>query len=340
VRELKELGLAVQVDSGDLLCSLAYADDLVLLADSAEDLQTMVDKVSEWCRRWRLQLNIKKTKVMVFGKSSGGERVAIRSGGTSLEQVPQYKYLGILLNEDGRVGWRPAKEQMLRRARRAAAAARGMIVCCGDMSARGMANLWSALVRPHLEYGVELMSGEWAEAEQLQRNIARRVLRCGISVSNAVLSGELGWMSLKGRRTMLRLSFEFWGKVLRMAPARWAKRANERSKELLEQGGRGGGWCADTKRCLEQLGLQELWSSQQVPDDWKESVREAVLRSEERQWLEQVRGNGKLQLYSLVKQTFGRSCTCSAQTRSTEDSGRNCERGLPSSAWRRCGGNE
>jgi len=83
------------VDSGDLLCSLAYADDLVLLADSAEHLQTMVDKVSEWCRQWRLQLNIKKTKVMVFGQSSGGERVAIRSGGTTLEQVPEYKYLGI-----------------------------------------------------------------------------------------------------------------------------------------------------------------------------------------------------------------------------------------------------
>ena len=47
VRELKELGLGIRVDSGDLLCSLAYADDLVLLADSAEDLQTMVDKVSE-----------------------------------------------------------------------------------------------------------------------------------------------------------------------------------------------------------------------------------------------------------------------------------------------------
>ena len=51
---LKELGMGIRVDSGDLLCSLAYADDLVLLADSAEDLQTMVDKVSEWCRRWRL----------------------------------------------------------------------------------------------------------------------------------------------------------------------------------------------------------------------------------------------------------------------------------------------
>jgi hypothetical protein len=84
---------------------------------------------------------------MVFGQSNGGESVAIRSGGTTLEQVPEYKYLGILLNEDGRVG----KETMLRRARRAAAAAWGLIVCCGDMSARGMVSLWIALVRPHLE---------------------------------------------------------------------------------------------------------------------------------------------------------------------------------------------
>ncbi len=41
---------------------------------------------------------------------------------------------------------------------------RGMFVCCGDMSARGMANLWIALVRPYLEYGVEPISGQWAQA--------------------------------------------------------------------------------------------------------------------------------------------------------------------------------
>jgi hypothetical protein len=36
----------MRVDSGDLLCSPAYANNLVLLADSAKDLHSMVNKVS------------------------------------------------------------------------------------------------------------------------------------------------------------------------------------------------------------------------------------------------------------------------------------------------------
>ncbi len=142
-------------------------------------------------------------------------------------------------------------------------------------------------------------------------------------MSNAALSGELGWMSLKGRRTILRLSL--WGKVLRMAPQRWAKRAYERSKELLEQGGRVSEWCADIMRCLEQLRLQEWWSSQEVPDDWKELVRGStgqrgatVARASARK--RQVAG---LQ----AGQTGLRPRNVSAA------SGRNCERGPSSSAW-------
>ena len=101
------------------------------------------------------------------------------------------------------------------------------------MSNKGTVNLWAALIRPHLEYGAELIADERAEAEKLQRKIARRILKCGNRVSNAVLSGELGWISLKGRRTLLRLSF--WGRILSMAPERWPRRMYERSRALLEE---------------------------------------------------------------------------------------------------------
>ena len=37
---------------------LMYADDTILLAESEEDLQD--------CNKWKLQVNVKKTKIVVF----------------------------------------------------------------------------------------------------------------------------------------------------------------------------------------------------------------------------------------------------------------------------------
>ena len=42
--------------------SLLYADEVVLLAPDEESLQTQIKIVKEWCRRWRMTLNISKAK--------------------------------------------------------------------------------------------------------------------------------------------------------------------------------------------------------------------------------------------------------------------------------------
>ena len=39
---------------------LLYADDIVLLAESAEDLQNMLDIVTKYSRQWRFRVNPKK----------------------------------------------------------------------------------------------------------------------------------------------------------------------------------------------------------------------------------------------------------------------------------------
>ena len=52
------------------LSILKYADDIVLLAESAEDLQSMLNELSKWTKRWRLSVNINKTKEMHCWKPS------------------------------------------------------------------------------------------------------------------------------------------------------------------------------------------------------------------------------------------------------------------------------
>ena len=47
---------------------LLYADDIVLFGNSAEQLQDSLNLLSTYCQRWKLTVNINKTKVMVFRK--------------------------------------------------------------------------------------------------------------------------------------------------------------------------------------------------------------------------------------------------------------------------------
>ena len=58
------------VSLGDLkLNCLMYADDLVLVAQSERGLQNCLNKLETYCDYWCLDININKTKSLVFNKS-------------------------------------------------------------------------------------------------------------------------------------------------------------------------------------------------------------------------------------------------------------------------------
>ena len=45
---------------------LLYTDDLLILSETAQGLQNALNRLNIYCKTWRLQMNIKKTKVMIF----------------------------------------------------------------------------------------------------------------------------------------------------------------------------------------------------------------------------------------------------------------------------------
>jgi hypothetical protein len=63
--EINNAGLGIKYDD-EQVGILMYADDVVCLAESPEDLQSMLDILDDWCRKWRLELNGSKTNVMIF----------------------------------------------------------------------------------------------------------------------------------------------------------------------------------------------------------------------------------------------------------------------------------
>ncbi len=53
------------INIGDLILhALFYADDLALISDSEINLQKMLDAVFLWCKKWRMRVNVNKTKVV------------------------------------------------------------------------------------------------------------------------------------------------------------------------------------------------------------------------------------------------------------------------------------
>ena len=47
---------------------LLYADDIIVFSNSPEELQKSLDLLSVYCKRWKMSINVAKTKVMVFRK--------------------------------------------------------------------------------------------------------------------------------------------------------------------------------------------------------------------------------------------------------------------------------
>ena len=89
------------VTYGDVNVSiLLYADDIVLLSNCEEGLQSMLVLLEEWCCKWGLTINGNKSKVMHFRSLSVDKTVfPFTCRDETLEIVSQYKYLGLILTE-------------------------------------------------------------------------------------------------------------------------------------------------------------------------------------------------------------------------------------------------
>ena len=53
--------------AGRIINNLRYADDTTLMAESEEELKSLLMKVKEESEKVGLKLNIQKTKIMAFG---------------------------------------------------------------------------------------------------------------------------------------------------------------------------------------------------------------------------------------------------------------------------------
>ena len=79
---------------------LFYADDLVLISETENDLQCLLDVLSNWCIKNSMRINLSKTKVMHFrNQSMDKQNFQLKCCDSVIEYTGTYKYLGLVLNE-------------------------------------------------------------------------------------------------------------------------------------------------------------------------------------------------------------------------------------------------
>uniref|UniRef100_A0A8D8M2B6 Craniofacial development protein 2 n=1 Tax=Cacopsylla melanoneura TaxID=428564 RepID=A0A8D8M2B6_9HEMI len=88
----------IKIDN-DTVNNIRYADDTVMLAESKDDLQQLVNNLNMKCREYGLKMNLKKTKIMLISKTLDNN-LNLTIDGIPLEKVSSYKYLGTWLNEN------------------------------------------------------------------------------------------------------------------------------------------------------------------------------------------------------------------------------------------------
>ena len=80
------------------LIVILYADDNVILADSVEGMQNALDIFQAYIEFWKLEINIAKTKMMIFSKFKMKQNFDFKIQGKNIDVVDTYSYLGWFLS--------------------------------------------------------------------------------------------------------------------------------------------------------------------------------------------------------------------------------------------------
>ena len=209
VLELQKLGKGVRVETIQRnIDGLLYADDVILIADSPEDLQAMIDTVDDFNKKWQLTLNLGKSKVMVVSaanQTAGDVPLFYRR--SRIEVVDSYKYLGIYFTSN--LSWtkhfnyiidevKEAEQKLVRLTSSRRICAKAKIVA------------WTSKVRPLLEYGAEvwrLTGAQIKTLERIQTDFGKRAMKLNQHTSSKGVRALMGTPRIALRHNRARLSY-------------------------------------------------------------------------------------------------------------------------------------
>ena len=144
----------VKINNLNLNC-LLWADDLLIFSLTAEGLQNSIDRMKIFYDSLGLEINIKKTKIIIFNKRglTLREKYKFVLGGKALEITDQYQYLGLKIRSSGAMG--SAVEELNTKATKAWFSISKVLYKHKRLEIKKSLQIFDSLVVPISTYGSE-----------------------------------------------------------------------------------------------------------------------------------------------------------------------------------------
>uniref|UniRef100_A0A803TG83 ribonuclease H n=1 Tax=Anolis carolinensis TaxID=28377 RepID=A0A803TG83_ANOCA len=199
--------------SGRNINNLRYADDTTLMAESEEELRSLITKMKEESAKAGLQLNIKKTKIMATRLIDNWQ-----IEGENVEAVTDFIFLGAKITADAD-GSQEVRRRLL--LGRRAMANLDKILKSRDITLATKVHIVKAMVFPIVTYGCEswtIRKAERRKIDTFELWCWRKILRVPWTLarrSNQSILQEImpNGCSLEGR--ILEAKLKYFGHIMR-----------------------------------------------------------------------------------------------------------------------------
>ena len=175
--------------AGRNINNLRYADDTTLMAESEEELNSLLMKVKDESEKAGLKLNFQKTKIMASGPITSWQK-----DGETMETVTEFIFLGSKITADGECSHEIKRCLLLGRK---AMTNLDSILKSRDISLPTNVHLVKAMVFPVVMYGCE--SWTIKKAERQRRCFCTVVL--GKTLENPLDSKEIKPVNPNGNQS-------------------------------------------------------------------------------------------------------------------------------------------
>ena len=206
---LEEAQAGIKI-AGRIINNLRYADDTTLMAESEQELKSLLMKVKEENEKVGLKLNIQKTKIMASGPITSWQ-----IDGEPVETMADFVFLGSKITADGDCSHEIKRCLLLGRK---AMTNLDSILKSRDITFPTKVHLVKAMVFPVIMYGCESWTVKKAECRRIDAFELwcwRRLLRVPLTArrSNQSILKEISpEYSLEG--LMFKLKLQYFGHLM------------------------------------------------------------------------------------------------------------------------------
>ena len=241
---------------------LLYADGIILMASSAEDLQKALNTLANYCLRWKLTVNVNKTKIIIF--RIGGRlplNIRFTYNGTEIEIVSEYSYLGILFTAGG--SCLKTQNTLAGQALKAIFTLNKYLIKFSSLKVSHVLDLFYRLIAPILNYSSEVWGFQKSkDIEVVHLHFCKKLMGINRTTQNDFIYGELGITDLQSRR--FTNIIKYWLKILTSIENKIIKQTyNTMLNDLILYPNKDN-WASMVRTLLSKLGFYEVWLAQSV----------------------------------------------------------------------------